>query len=301
MPTLAQDTHEIKGSRRGAGNMSTGDGWMEAKYKVYFTDTSATSIDAYDATGVPLWGTQLGTTGAYLLEKSAQPDDNDQNIWIVTITYRTLQANQQQPRFNPTTDHGKWNIIKNVIPCPVEIPIQMDANGESIVNFLGEVPNPPLTRVQYDMQFNISFSTDSFDQTNIEACKGKTNSETVVLTVGGVGWTSDPGSLVFQCPPLQEAYDNNGIRFCQTTYQLLYRSDGWVDRIPTISNEQNYTPGTGTITIGPILNGHSQPEHERFYLDSDGLPIKTSGVTIPTADYDTHGTANFDALLLGLI
>lgn len=309
MPALANPTHEVEGSRRGSGNISSGDSYEERKYKVYFAaGTTADSIDARNASGVPLWGAKfVGSDGVttyalYVQEKSAEKESGSDLIWIVTVTYRTLQAFVQQPRFDPMTDGGKWNIQKSIVPYPYEIPIQKDRDGKVAVNVLGEPIKPPLTKVKCDFQINISYLTDSLAPDPIIACLEHVNDGSVSITIGGVVWTFSTNTIVLQSAPIQETFDNDGNAIAQVSLQILYKIDGWTAKIPNLSNNlaiDSAHPATGGRAPIP-MGTYGGTSGDAMYLGTNGQPLN-DGDAIVTKDFEPIDTADFTDLLDGIV
>ncbi len=312
MATIKTNFTEQKGSRPGFGGIGTGEAWEERIYKGEFTDTSANSVDARNGTGVPAYGAQLGSYALYLMDKHAEADPNNQAVWIVKCTYRTLHALTLQPNFNASASDGSqhvWNVLKRTDPYPIEVPIQKDRAGKVMVNVIGEPIKPSPTRVIYDELISISFLTDLIDRTTIDACKGKVNSATVNITIGGATANYLANTLLFQAPPIEELFDQNGSKIAKVVYQLLYRSDTFTGMYPNLSFNKyggSGTLGTGgtTNTAITIGNGTNMAyASEAQYLDAAGLPLAVGGtITIVNSGsgFDFLSTANFTTLLSGL-
>lgn len=290
MPTLAKTTTEDVGSRKGGGDIRTGDAWESRVYCVYYTDYTASSLDARNAAGVPAWGDVLTGYALACVEKYAEPDPGDQKVWRVTATFRTPQVNMQTPNPDPGTVH-KWNISKTIVPQPMELPVTQDISGKIIANCIGEPPNPPLTGTTYDFQVNIGFDTDAADQSNIESCLGKVNLDDVTLTIGGVNWDFPSGELKLQSSPIEEVYDTDGNLIAHVTLQCVWRPGGWVNKFPNLSFNQIVS---GDVV--PILDSFGQPVSEPRYLDASGVPIATGG-SIVTNSATTIASVIFAGLL----
>ncbi len=309
MASLDQNFEEEIQSRKGGGNIMSGDSWEERTYVGRFTDTTANSIDARNGTGVPAFGAALGSYSLYVLEKQAEPDPGNQRVWRVRITYRTLNANMQQPYFNSASSTHIWQVIKSISPYPVEIPVQKDRSGKVMVNCIGEPIKPSPTMVIYDEQINISFMTDLINRTQIDACKGKVNDSAIVLTIGGATASYAANTLLFSAPPIEEVYDQDGNKVAKVVYQLLYRKDTFTGLFPNLSF--NYYGGSGTLGSGgttnkPIVIGTGTSAAyvtEAQYLSLAGS-VLGFGMSITICNsgngYDYLSTASFTTLLSGL-
>ncbi len=298
MATQIGTAIEVVESRSGGGDINTGDSYETRKYKVQFTDTSANSIDARNGSGVPAYGNQLGSYELYLHNKEAVVDRADQRWWMVTVTYRTLKAFEQQPNFD---NSSIWNIIKNAVPYPYEIALQKDVRtGKPIVNVFGEPVRPPLVRVKYDYQINISFLTNALDTTNLDAQSDTVNGSTISITIGGEAWTFAAETLLFQAATVQETFDADGALIAQVSIPLIYRKDTWLQRIPNTSFYRTGDSDNNYNTTMPILDFNHQPVNEPRYLDGYGQPL-ADGDDIFTNDFWVNTTSNFDTLLSGLI
>ncbi len=297
---------EIVGSRKGGADYTTGDAHETRVYQVLFDNHDANSIDARNATGVPGDGDPLvsGSSPGFALlalAKDAQPHPNDQTLWTVTVTFRVPKGSDQLPQPNATTH--KWNVIHSTTPYPVEVPVTQDLSGKLVANILGEPITPTPTRVLYDEQLNITFLTDQYDRTSIDACKGSVNGSSLIFTIGNstVGYAA--GTLQFNGWPMQEQYDQNGDLIASQTYQFLYRSDGWIEKFPNIS--------TGVLAVGGVLgaggtnndytnvDGYDGAASEPHFLNASG-GIASTGTTITTSSFNFYQTASFLTLLAGL-
>lgn len=333
MATQSGSAVEIVGSRGGSSNYESGFREGTAIFKVAFTDASAFAWEAENAVGIPLMGAQLGSTGLYVVEKSAKPDPNDQTIWMVEVKYRTLTTTEGrlQPNVNPTT--STWSVVKSIKSYPTEVPIQKDYNNKPVVNCLGEPMNPPVTAVAYDAQINISFVTTSTTHYSaIQSTLGKVNSDTGTITIGSDALIISAGQLFFQNYSDQEVYVQNGstgtqTRASQFDYEFLWRGGGWAEQRPNLSLmwAPNGTSGTlsngmvkcqgiasnctdsawvasNATTSGYLSGGGTMPEYitEPRYLDADGKIIPNGG-TIVLNSFTTKGTASFFTGLLSLL
>ncbi len=305
MSTQIGTAFELTGTRTGGGNWATGDSWETRTYSVKFDDCLASSIDARNANGVPLFGEQLVAFpnpgyGLVVLEKDIRPDPDDQSVWIVTATFRVPKATDMLPQPNSTVH--KWQIVKSAQPYPTEVPVYKDLNDKLVVNILGEEITPTPTRVIYDQQLNIAFMTDLVDQVNIDACKGSINGSTLNFMIGGATVNYNAGTLLFNGWPLQEQYDGNGVLTVSQQYQFLYRSDGWVAEFPNKSTGVLKTGGVlgagGTNNNYDHINGYDGPS-DGHYLNASG-GIAAQGSIITTSSFNFYQTASFSTLLAGL-
>ncbi len=312
MATIKTNFTEQMGSRSGNGSIGSGEASEVRIYKGEFTDNTANSVDARNGTGVPAYGSALGSYALYLMDKDAAPDPENQAVWIVKCTYRTLHAALLQPNFNVAMTNGYqhiWNVLKRSDPYPVEVPLQKDRYGKVMVNVIGEPIKPSPTTVIYDELISISFLTDLIDRTTIDSCKGKVNSATINITIGGATANYLANTLLFQAPPIEELYDQDGNKIAKVVYQLLYRKDTFTGMYPNLSFNKyggSGTLGTGGTTNAPIMIGtgtNSALASEAQYLDAAGLPLAVGGsITIVNSGsgYDFLSTANFSTLLAGL-
>ncbi len=308
---------EIVGSRKGGGDYTTGDAHETRVYQVLFDDHDANSIDARNATGVPGDGDPLvsGSSPGFALlalAKDAQPHPNDQTLWTVAVTYRTPKATDLLPKPNGTAQ--KWQVTKAVTPYPVEVPITSDATGKIIQNILGETFTPQPTRVLYDLQININFQTDKFALPAIDAMMGSSNGSTIVLEIGNATQSFAANTLMFNSWSCQENYNPDGELIASASYQLLYRSDTWVTRLPNVSlyhlagtipsqdGTQSGLLGAGgtnnLLTTDVFHNGIEEP----LYLTSGG-GVATNGSAITVSSFNIVQTASltlWTALLSGI-
>ncbi len=298
MPTQRGSASEIDGSGRNGGDLSTMESWEERQYHVEFTDASATGMDARNATGVPVWGSQLPNYSLYVMAKEAERDPAGPYLWKVTVTWRTLKPNDKQPKFNAT--HSTWSIVKTITGVPFQRPIEKDLNGVAMVNCIGEPYSPPVQKLEYDSKITINFLTNATGYNYaLHDCKGSLNGSAYTITIGGMPYLIDALTLKLDNFVVGDQYDQDGTKIGSVSLELLYHAgtDGWLEKMPNRSFNHSVN---GYEKGQPIMNGtgpNAQPISEPMYLDASGHEL-TSGAAIVTKNYTVLGSANFDQLFL---
>lgn len=329
MATQSGSAYEVKASRAGSGNVEANTREAKAVYLVKFTDATAYSWEAENATGVPVWGAQLGTTGMYVVEKRGTPHPDNQKIWQVEVTYRNLKQTEGVIQPNPNPTQSTWSIVKSIGDYPSEVPVQKDATGKVVANVLGEPMNPPLTQVQHDAQIQINFVTTATSHGYYTSLALEcVNSDAGTITIGANNYVFGVGTLYFKNWADKEVFVQNGtssnVRASQFTYDFLWRADGWHEKRPNLSLMMAPNGTSGTLTNGQVkccgIAGNctdsawlasnattpgytgALPEYvtEPRYLDADGKPIANGG-SITLNDFTTKETANFFTGLLLLL
>jgi hypothetical protein len=319
MATQSGSAWEVVGSRGGSSNIENGTREATTIYRVQFTDGTAYSYEAENATGVPVMGAQLGSTGLYVVEKTGKPDTADQTIWTVEVKHKTLNyaPGAMQPNINPT--QSTWSIVKAIKSFATEEAVQVDLTGKIVQNCLGEAMNPPVTALVYDEEMTIEFLTTATTHqawigTTISSC----NSESITLTIGCNNHIFLPGELFFKDYSKNEAYVQNGttsaqVRASQYHYDFLWRSGGWADQRANLSlmwapNGTSGTLTTGQIRLAGLLGNGTDADYlsangttpqfvtEPQFLDANGKPIAHGG-TITLNIFTMKGTASFASLL----
>src|SRR5262249_10161732 len=150
-------------------------------------------------------------------------------------------------------------------------------DGNPILNVNDEPIQPPLTRVEYDEQANVSFYTIAPDFPTMDLCRGKSNDATVTLTLTTliitvtdpstdppttttstrtVTRTFAPETLKLDSTTWGLVYDSNGDRVVQVNLVFLYKKDTWVQNVPQISFYKQDENGTrdehGRAKLYPI-------------------------------------------------
>jgi hypothetical protein len=280
MGTWQTTFSQVLGSDYSDGDVSTNEHTVTVDYLGVYSDNSATPLDAESGTGVPAYGSQYGSANLYLMNKHANRDAKNPGIWTVTLTYKTLASFAQQPKLNATST--KWAILSTITPYPVEVPLQKDPRtGALMVNCIGEAIKPAPTKIIFDKQLNISFTTTALLQSDINACEEKTNPSAVNLPFGAGTLTFAADTMLFKSTPAQETYDVDGNKIVNMNYMFLIRKDTWLGQYPNLS--YNYAGSSGAIPM-KILDARGDPLSEPQYLDDAGFPLPAGGtITIAGA------------------
>ncbi len=161
-------------------------------------------------------------------------------IWLVATDYLVrrntespfdwdIQFTYTPPKFSkpPEDRSGKWNIDVEIDGAVTveEGNAAIDTDDEAgnvtwngkVVNSARQLASHKIPREIYDEQITVSFDTGVIDQSNIQACRGRTNSEEITLNVPGNG--SESYTRTF--PP----YSLKLIKVTQKTTVNLYSTD----------------------------------------------------------------------------
>jgi hypothetical protein len=275
----------------GDGDASSGAATETRVYQVKFTDTTANSVDARNASGVPAYGAQLGTTNLYVTSKDAEQDAANRKYWLVRVVYKATNADTSVAIRPPGAT--KWAVQVNIASVPVQVPVTKDINGKIIANTLGEPIQPMLTKVIHDTQLNITYTTDSPDIGTILACLEHVNAGGHTIAIGGGTYTIPAGSMKLDAWALNESYDSDGNKQCQVTLQFLLRED-FKERVPNVSY---YLEDSGSGDLVPILDGNNQPVAEPKYIAGDGLGVLETGDDVYLNEFVTVPSTSFATLL----
>ncbi len=293
-------------SRKGGRNVQTGEIYEEQKWWVKFTDNTATTIEAENASGLPLFGAALGSTRLYVIEKAADQRENHPGFFDVTVTYRTLNPALPQPRLNATDT--TWSVAKTLQGFPVEHEIQKDTNNKICVNVIGEPINPPIVEVKFDAQVHLTFLTTATSHGYyLSQTLGYVNSAAVTLTIGNIAAVFAAETLWFNNYSLGDAIDQDGEKCTSMAYDFQWRGDGWHEKRPHLSLMHGIlSSGTltlnsdGTVKTDHIKDNSSNNISEPRYLGDSGATLGQplpNGSSIAVTDFTVKGTASFTNLL----
>lgn len=281
----------------GEGDSASGSATETRVYQVKFDDTTATSVDARNASGVPAYGAQLGSYQLYVTSKDAEQDEKNRKYWSVRVTYKAPTGDNNIAIRPPGAT--KWAVQVSITSVPVQVPVTKDINGKIIANTLGEPIQPVLSRVIHDIQLNVTYTTDSPDIATIMACLEHVNADDHTIAIGGGTYTIPAGSMKLDAWALNESYDSDGNKQCQVTLQFLLRNqvsasgDNWHEFVPNMS----YYLDDGSGNLYPITDGNNQPVNEPKYIASDGLAILETGDDVYLNEFVTVPSTSFTTLL----
>jgi hypothetical protein len=287
-------TEAIRG-READGDIRSGKAQERQSYRVYFDDVDARAADALAAPMIPVWGQQLTPYLLYVSNLRARQDPDDPTVFIVEVTYSTLEISQQTQKPPGAT---KWNVEISGTSVAVQEAVEKDRSGKLIVNVLNEPISPALTKVLYDEQIVVSYYCDNPDWSALDLCRGKVNDGAVTLTINAttVPDATDAATVatkrVFGSELLKldstswnVVYDATGNKVVQMHLTFVYRADGWAEDVPAMSYFQ--LDGSGTYT--PILmkdtpDGKSDDNNQV----SHPYHISGAGHAIFTTSDDVH-------------
>jgi hypothetical protein len=249
------------------------------KYRVYFNDKSANSLDAIkgdDGTNaVPPYGAVL-SSGYAVSSKSAEQDSSDPRIWIVTVTF-TLPVPGEESRPVADPDVVRWAIDITANPVPYEVEIQRDIDGKQILNSAGD-PISGVTTSKYDTDWTFSFTAETIDFFGIDECLGAINAADVAMTINGQTRTFPALSLRFVDYSLAYTLDPDGNTYPKLVYKLRHRSGGW--------RRQIADKGFRQIILG----------HPHVILGEDGNPVPTAQYLNGTGGQQTDPDADVSTI-----
>lgn len=162
------------------------------KYRVYFSSTDATSDEAKNATGVPSYYDAIG--GKKLLEKSAEADNEDPKIWLVTCNYSVPQNKDDG---SGEGDTAKRNIRISGGSVPYEIETHRDWSGKTLATSAGEWFTG-LKFTLYDERMTIAYDTVEPDWENIVGQCGMVHNAELTITINGQTRTFPDGSILYE-------------------------------------------------------------------------------------------------------
>jgi hypothetical protein len=270
-------------------------------YRVTFSDSGATAVDARNATGVPAYGAQLttaiaGAVGLYVTNKKATRIDKLPTSFRVDVTYTAPDSVSQPSEPAGYTPGDKYGVQVAMRNQPYTIAIQKDINDEVLVNVNGEPYDPPVVLKKSDQNLVVSFWTSSPGQAAIDACIDHINSSSHTMTIGSSTWSFPAETLYFDSYQWTVAYNPDGDPVFNVEFAFIYRVDGWQEKRPNLSL---YKLDTGTGKLQPILDKNNQPVTSPQYLDASRVVIP-DGDDIVTRDWDIIPTASFTTLLSGI-
>ena len=299
-------------------------------YKVQFSDSTATPIDAAVATdgtnAIPQIGTKYGTSGtaAQLICLHINPVRRRETptIFDVQVTWRNIVLQGTGAR---------WNINIAVRPIRYEQDAWVDktvtggGTGVPIVNSANQTFNPTLKKIFYDEEIDVSFDCGATEAGNVitatgdgvtSGCKGHYNPGPITLTVNGVARTFPAGTLLYGAPEYSTVYVGSPPYDWKFALNFQYRRDGWKDQVPDRGYFSVIDNGAGWAAAGYAARYTKQtfkdmfgdPVSEPILMNGSGaaLPDVAPGtVTTPTLlTFDNYGpgtTGDWTSLLSGIM
>lgn len=229
---------------------------------------------------------------------------------ILTVNYTTELEREEEPQ-NPLLRPARisWTTQNE------RVPILFDKDDEPIVNDAGDL----LLGVEEDRalwQINVVKNVAAVP-TWVTSYQNAVNSDTVII--GGA--SLEAGKLKMDAIQISEQQFENGTYFYEVTFQMLFRQDGWDQKLLNVGLREIVSTtiflGVTPIPISelrPILTASGEQVDEPVFLDADGKAIRdetvdpdgnikplktnlTSGEII-TKTYSTKDTQAFNLLPL---
>jgi hypothetical protein len=276
---LVPETITAKAIRKGAKQVRT----YSRTYKVRTSDGATSEIDILAASGVPAFGSaHPADPTAFLSDKSLSLHKNGlRPIWHVACewTNDTDKAMSKSPIYpeTPAKISGAWE--QEIVP------VEVDLNGDPIVNTAGDPFDPPVTEpkpiptltIQVNLasgDFSESWMEQFFNAVNADTYRGKPAGTVLVQDINFTQeiWTNDDGV---------------DITYYAVNIKLAYNKDGWQ---PSILS-QGYRKKDGA-SLTHIRDKEGRDISAPVPLDEDGLPLFGDDVTAANVVYVNPTTKN---------
>lgn len=296
---------ELRQGRKGNARIDRNTtGQLIDEYLVYFSDNTATQIDAMNADSgthgaVPL---MFATSGEWVVtQKEVEQTEDDPTQWKVTVTY-TLPIPGVEPAPSDPTGQ-RWAIEININTIAYEYEIQQNVFGSQIVNTAGD-PIENVTVPRYSEELTISFTADVIDWSGVDLSfgtlgRGSTNSVAVTMTINGQSRTFAIGTLLFQNFSFSIVQDPTAVNYPRVTYRLSWRADGW-DRVLANKGVNGLVASSGAKF--PLIDARGNQVSSPVYLatntSNSNVTAAVIGATVETVTYTVFQATDLGTNLL---
>lgn len=192
-------------------------------------------------------------------------DTDNPNHYKVTCKLSDAAPEQSQ-------GSDKVNVDIKVKTVKTEEVVYLDRNKKPIVNAAGQPFSNQPTKTYFDEQITVSFNTGKVDQTNIDKCKGTTNTNAVKMTVRGYPRTFEAGSLKFDDYSVSSQVTEGGEYTWNVEYIFMHRKDLWKRKVLNMGRLQRVS---GAL-VHCVVGGHEATED--VPLDKDGKQIVDNAI-----------------------
>lgn len=191
----------------------------------------------------------------------------------ITVTYTTqLEREEEQSQEDPLARPARitWGTQNE------RVPIIFDKDDNPIINDAGDL----LLGVEEDRALWVISVTKNVAAvpTWVTSYQNAVNSDAVVI---GGALISD-GLLKMDSISISELKNENGVFFYEISFQMLFRQDGWDQKLLNVGLREKVTvvdwvTETTTTEIRPILTASGEQVDEPVFLGSNGEAIRGNG------------------------
>lgn len=218
-------------------------------------------------------------------------------LYLATVTLKTRQGGDSDGGGDDAVD--VWDVTVAKTSLPYEETIYADRNAQRIANSAGVSYDPPLVETFYDEKFALSFKTRTLRTDQADACRGKVNSNVVVMNVNGYRRTFAKETLLLVSDSETAVIRPDGSPYWEVSLEIIYRKDTHTRKLVDMGLEQIPAGGSIGDPLVPILDANNQPVTSPRFLDNAGHEL-SDGFDVVLRSHKTKYTANYGPMLFGI-
>lgn len=206
------------------------------------------------ADGIPRVG-QQAEFDPFMRAKSVEavPVGGSPVLWDVLVTwgppkgFSGSSSESEEPLISPFDERPQiqWGTERT------EEPIDQDANGNPLVNVVGESFDPPISRNFSDEVLSVTKNQAAFSSTQAVQFVDTVNADTFMGHAAGTGYMDEISAVEIE---------EGGFIYYRVTYKMRFRKDGWRKRVL----HRGFREWVESTPDGPVYKN---------FTDEDGNPV----------------------------
>jgi hypothetical protein len=197
---------------------------------------------------------------ALVVSIDPKPENNDPNMWVVTVEYSTATSEEKQNK-DQTEDPTQEPPVYSVSFRNVNVPLEIDTQGNWVTNSAGDSFDPPIEVEESVVEITVERNEATLNLTQVYLYQNAVNSDEVVIlgTSFGIGQLKMAGITATSA-------DKKGQKYFKYRYVLLARAKKW-NPLQILDQGLRFVKGAG---LSKCIDGDGNEAQAPMALDGNG-------------------------------